>query len=199
MTQEFTFKELRFLEESALIEGYDFNKRPLTREIKTVKLNGEKAYLFLKNKLNETGGILFESDLLKCHEILMKDLLPHPYAGAYRDIQVYVGKHTPPKAEVVPLKMEQFLQSFNQKNKSPWEYHADFETIHPFKDGNGRIGRIIWACDLQRREIDVYSILDDFCNRWRLDDKGNYAARLDTFNECRYKYYTALGEHNSRK
>lgn len=194
MAYEFKENEKVFLEESSKIEGYDFTRRPLTREIKTVKANGEKAYIFLMEKMQETKGVLYEPDLLKCHALLMGELLGD--AGSYRKVQVYVGKHVPPKAQVVPLKMEEFIQSFNKINATPQEYHNEFETIHPFTDGNGRIGRILWACDLVRRGREVYPILDDYCRRWYM---GDTPKRLDTFEECRYNYYQSLSEHNSRK
>ncbi|MBQ7501242.1 Fic family protein [bacterium] len=75
--------------------------------------------------------------------------------GEYRDHQNYVGKndgtlvYIPPEPERVSQLMKDFIQYLN----SPTDrihplirvaiVHAQFETIHPFSDGNGRVGRIL--------------------------------------------------------
>ena len=75
--------------------------------------------------------------------------------GAYRVTQNFVGSvieavYWPPKPEEVPALMEQYLQTVNFEAKDlstlmqkVAESHVKFERIHPFKDGNGRVGRMI--------------------------------------------------------
>lgn len=75
--------------------------------------------------------------------------------GDYRTKEVYVGTvlektYIPPLPEKVPGLMKQFLQNinFNAENLSELiekiaKAHIDFEMIHPFEDGNGRVGRMI--------------------------------------------------------
>ena len=75
--------------------------------------------------------------------------------GQYRTTQNYVGRGTgeityvPPKPESVPELMKNLLEYVNSDAQGlrPLErvaiIHAQFETIHPFVDGNGRVGRIL--------------------------------------------------------
>ena len=75
--------------------------------------------------------------------------------GAYRTDQNYIGRnegelvYTPPKPEEVPGLMDNLIAYINeddQKMRSLLRIaiiHAQFETIHPFDDGNGRVGRIL--------------------------------------------------------
>ena len=88
-------------------------------------------------------------DLLKVHSIMMNGLVSE--AGKIRTGQVGVynqeGKvvHLAPPAEFVP---EQLKQLFDWIKTSPANmlikssvFHYEFEFIHPFRDGNGRMGR----------------------------------------------------------
>lgn len=75
--------------------------------------------------------------------------------GDYRTGPVYVGSlvevvYVPPAAERVPDLMEKYLQTVNFEAADIPEIiekvakdHLDFERIHPFQDGNGRVGRMI--------------------------------------------------------
>ena len=75
--------------------------------------------------------------------------------GKYRDNQNYIGKndgelvYTPPEPQYVPGLMNNLIEYMNSPsdNLRPLVriaiIHAQFETIHPFGDGNGRVGRIL--------------------------------------------------------
>lgn len=67
--------------------------------------------------------------------------------GEYRKLPVAVGRHIPPPANRIPDLMKD-LEAFLNANTYPpllkaGIAHAQFETIHPFLDGNGRIGRLL--------------------------------------------------------
>ncbi|MCX5721922.1 MAG: Fic family protein [Nitrospirae bacterium] len=95
------------------------------------------------------------------HKRLAGHLFPD-WAGRFRDVNVQVGSHTPPPYYEVPIHMRQFcddlsvrLLHLNQEsvaNCAELLAWADwrFQWIHPFKDFNGRIGRVLLAAMLYK-------------------------------------------------
>ncbi len=87
---------------------------------------------------------------------MMEHLLRNP--GEYRNIQVGIEKveYEPPPAILVPDLMKELLQWYrqNRKRMNPFELavlvHTRFEIIHPFVDGNGRVGRALMNFVLKR-------------------------------------------------
>lgn len=88
--------------------------------------------------------------LRKAHSILMKDLIPD--AGEWRrgNVRIFTGNqvaHAAPQAKRVPQLMDQ-LFSFIKTDKQAHPLilsaicHYELEFIHPFSDGNGRLGRL---------------------------------------------------------
>lgn len=45
----------------------------------------------------------------------------------------------------------------NIPHKSPWETHVAYELLHPFIDGNGRSGRMLWLWVMEQRGLPLYS------------------------------------------
>lgn len=92
---------------------------------------------------------LSQKDLLKAHHILMKQLTDKP--GVYRTggVGVFSGKkvvHVAPSAEFVPQLMSELFNWLRESDAHPLikscVFHYEFEFIHPFIDGNGRMGRM---------------------------------------------------------
>jgi len=88
-------------------------------------------------------------DLLKAHKILMKDILTT--AGSFRGVNVGVGSkdgvsHVAPPFGVVPDLMRDLFEWLKNSDEhiliKSCVFHYEFEFIHPFSDGNGRIGRL---------------------------------------------------------
>ncbi len=88
-------------------------------------------------------------DLLKAHKILMKDILT--IAGSFRGINVGVGSkdgvsHVAPPFGIVPDLMRDLFEWLRNSDEhiliKSCVFHYEFEFIHPFSDGNGRIGRL---------------------------------------------------------
>ena len=96
--------------------------------------------------LKFTRQPLTETSLLQSHRTIMAGL-PHAQPGAYRSVNVTVGGYSPPRWEQVPLLMQEFFNltgadAPGRTAHAAWA-HIQFETIHPFADGNGRTGRAV--------------------------------------------------------
>ena len=113
------------------------------------------------------GGSILLEDLLSAHRVLMSDdPAESPYAGRLRDMQNWIGgsNHSPrgalfvpPPPELVPRLLEDLL-AWASRDDVPAVIHAaiahaQFESIHPFTDGNGRIGRALISAILRRRGV----------------------------------------------
>ncbi len=89
------------------------------------------------------------SSLLKAHKILMNDLTKE--AGTFRSsgVGIFAGEnliHMAPPASFVPEQISQLLLWAKDSEVHPLikscVFHYEFEFIHPFADGNGRMGRM---------------------------------------------------------
>jgi Fic family protein len=98
-----------------------------------------------------------EKDLLAAHEVLMAGLVEE--SGIYRrgGVGVMSGKkvvHMAPPADRVPLLMKNLFRWLKTTDVHPLiassVFHYEFEFIHPFADGNGRMGRLWQSLILAR-------------------------------------------------
>jgi Fic family protein len=104
--------------------------------------------------------------LLKIHRRLLKGSRLEQYGGRYRDVQNWIGgsSYNPCSAAYVPPPPDRVanlmtdLCTFSNEDGLPAVAqaaiaHAQFETIHPFVDGNGRTGRALVHLILRRRGL----------------------------------------------
>lgn len=85
--------------------------------------------------------------------------------GDYKRFENEVGGKETTKPSDVPKAMKKLLKEYNaNKHKSLKEiidFHYKFENIHPFQDGNGRVGRLIMFKECLRNGITPFIISDD--------------------------------------
>jgi Fic family protein len=107
-----------------------------------------------------------ERDLLRAHGVLMAGVSDD--AGRYRrgNVGILTGSrvtHVAPKASRVPALMNDLFQFLATDRDTPAVvsasvFHYELELIHPFSDGNGRIGRL-WQHTLLRRHSPLFEHL----------------------------------------
>ena len=108
--------------------------------------NHQAALQYLFQHLKNSKKINKEL-ILKLHSILMNGIRED--ADMYRNHGVRIVGSNVPTANFlkVPVLMKDIVEKINKKGKDSFEHvsqiHASFEQIHPFSDGNGRVGRMI--------------------------------------------------------
>lgn len=84
-------------------------------------------------------------------------------AGDYKELPNEVGGQTTALPEDVPKEMENLLWNYKDNNDliDLLSFHVKFEKIHPFQDGNGRVGRLILFKECLKNNIVPFIIGDD--------------------------------------
>jgi len=147
-----------------------------TKEIREIENHKDSFDYMFRYKKDMTKQFVLGLHKKLMHNILWKQ------AGAFRDVNVYVrgANFMPPRYEDVEKEFKK-LMLWYRTNKKKYHpviiaayFHHRFETVHPFRDGNGRTGRLILNFMLK---------------------KSGYPM-IDIKNAERQKYYHALHEAN---
>jgi len=161
-------------------------KRDDIREIINYRRALEHAYSRLQ-KLPLAGRLLKEA-----HRILLTGARgKHKAPGNFRSGQVFIGKtrdieqarYIPPEAQKIPAlfsNLEKYMHRDEQDTLVQLAViHAQFEIIHPFWDGNGRIGRLLIPLFLYRKNTisAPYFYLSEYLEKHR-DDYYDYLNRI---------------------
>ncbi|EKD43225.1 MAG: hypothetical protein ACD_72C00404G0005, partial [uncultured bacterium] len=133
------------------------------REVYEAK-NLARVIGYVKNKCQETE--INKETILLLHQMLIGGINDN-IAGRFRGKGEYVrvGTHIAPAPEHVESMIDSALNDYTSKLSSYFldriaEFHLQFENVHPFIDGNGRIGRVVICFQLQRLGFPMIIIRD---------------------------------------
>jgi len=155
--------------------------KPL-RDVKEAE-NHKKAFDYMNSLKTQK---LSQETVCKIQELIVKDTLSESmkqFEGTLRGVNVRVGNHIAPPFYKVPKQLENLLRWHSKYHKKfhpvviAAYFHAEFETIHPFVDGNGRTGRLLMNYMLKQ---------------------SNYPP-INIFLKYRLKYYEALEKARKEK
>ena len=143
----------------------------------------------MREALGQSGEIGIDS-ICAIHDALMRGTREAP---GLREEQVWIGgspysphgaTFVPPHADRVRACLEDLVAFGAREDISPITkaaiFHAQFETIHPFTDGNGRTGRTLLHRMLARDEVLLHTMLP--VSAGLLHDVDRYMGALDAYH-----------------
>lgn len=158
--------------------------------------NLDEAVKFIEENIDEKT-VFSRAFISELHKIITKDLAPPPNGegsnnpGNLRthNVKIKKAKHTPPDFNVLPDYFEEFLRFINYPFSNQYQLlmvaiaHHRFSYIHPFDNGNGRMGRLL-----------NYALLIKFGFRVK---NGRIINPSSVFYTDRDKYYDMLEKADS--
>ncbi len=161
-----------------------------------------------KNLLNSPNKQLTKEWILELHNDLLTGIRDD-WAGRFRSGKewVRVGAHIGANPDFLDGLISQLITEYNKQDnryfldRIAW-FHAEFETIHPFNDGNGRLGRILINKQLmdqglpsviiqnKNKHTSYYPAFDSYRTTSKFDDFTEMLASL--IIESLYKRMTLL-------
>ena len=136
-------------------------------------LNHKKAFDFILQYQDDIN----KQFILDIHSLIVRDTLRknlESQIGKLRTLQVYIrgAKWMPPKPEDVPNEIKTLLAWYSQNKKKlhpliiATYFHVVFEQIHPFVDGNGRVGRLLMNFILHKNGYPMINIPNKIKQRY---------------------------------
>jgi Fic family protein len=162
---------IKTIHASLSVEGNTLTEEQITAIIENKRVAGpEKDIIEVVNAIEVYKKIheyksTSEKHFLAAHKLLMKGLLKN--AGSYRKQGVGIVKgekveHLAPPYENVPFLMKDLFNYLSNKEEltliKSCVFHYEMEFIHPFLDGNGRMGRL-WQTIILMEEYPIFEFL----------------------------------------
>lgn len=162
-------------------------------------INHKAALELMFTFLKEENTSLTEKLIKDLNETINRNIKD---SQGYRKVQVFIrgSEHIPPKPEQVPNLMNYFVYNYNNDVNDIYtkiaNYHIQFESIHPFEDGNGRTGRLLMNYELLKNNLPPVVISKDdrvkyfeFLRNKDVQGMANWIKELSTNEKMRMKEF----------
>lgn len=168
--------------EQLIIEQRSVNNRPVPDVLETIQHE-----LAFRDLISMRSASITLITVLELHETVFRGILKD--AGQWRRINVKIAgtKYVPPRMEKVIPQMKELIEDYNQKdmlNESVFQLgawmHYEFESIHPFSNGNGRIGRLLLNLHFLKHNWPPLHILPDDRDKYCISlERGHSGSLLE--------------------
>lgn len=195
-----------FLYHSNKLEGSTFTKENLEKYLNELIIEGSHKIDDVLETTNSTilfdfvvdtlGEPLTKRLILEFHRMLKDKTLDHErgFAGCWKRIPNQISGVDIKLAQPYEVEtwMDDLLEQWEHSSKdfdAVVRFHARFENIHPFQDGNGRIGRFVMLKQCMENDIDLIMIDDAYSKEYKqalyqAQKNKDYSTLKDVFTLC---------------
>lgn len=198
--------KIEYLYHSNKLEGSTFNFEQLNILLEDNMVVGEHSINDVQETINSLELFDFVIETLKenltdrlireYHSILKKNTSDEKYGlvGVYKKIPNKLRNVDIELAQ--PYEVEELVRNLLENKIESIEdiadFHQKFEHIHPFQDGNGRIGRFIILRQCLENNIDLIAIDDEYNKEYRealykAQTTGNLEELVKVFENCQQR------------
>jgi excisionase family DNA binding protein len=142
---------LTLRETDMVLRGLTVDRKPLKDHLEAV---GHKEAFEFICELTKKNTPLSESIIKQVHYLVLADKKED--RGVYRRVPVRImgARHEPVQPYLIQPAMEQLIDAYKRSTEhivtKLTRFHLEFESIHPFIDGNGRTGRLLVNFELMK-------------------------------------------------
>lgn len=163
---------IKTIQSSLAIEGNTLSIEQITAVLEGKRVIAPKRDLIeAENALKVYHDIskydaLSIQDFLNCHMKLLSSLVKDNGVWRNKSVGILQGDkvaHVAPQAKMIPTLMHELFNYLNSTQETSWiikacVFHYELEFIHPFSDGNGRMGRL-WQQIILMKEDKIFEYL----------------------------------------
>lgn len=202
--------KIEFLYNSNLLEGSTFSKENIEKLLVDKKIEGEHYLADIietRNSLNVFDKVINDSDkeldkfmLFNWQRELKRDSVDEKihntgcwkkYENRLRNVDLKLAYPNEVDSLMFNLLMD-WKEAKNKTIEDIAKFHYQFEMIHPFQDGNGRIGRFIILKQCLETNIDLIAIDNEYSdeykeNLYKAQKTGDISGLVYVFKKCQQR------------
>lgn len=171
--------------ERLLLEGRSVGGRPVNDVLETI----QHARAF-RGLLERLAGPVRMVTALELHEQVFQGIDPEAGMGRRITVRIQGSSHTPPRPDAVIPQMTDWERDYHRRDVEgetvfplgAWMHHR-FESIHPFRDGNGRVGRLLLNLHFLRHSWPPVHVLPPDRDRYLDALETGHAGNLSDLEE----------------